>query len=127
VSGDLLAELLEMEHRFWQSSTDPAVYREHMADDGVMVFPYGVGVMDKDMVVYAIGANAEEWAAYDLLEPRAMPLGDDAALIVYKAVAERPDDEPFKAWVSSTYVRRDGRWMLACHQQTLAPAGAEGS
>ena len=52
-----------------------------------------------------------------------VPLGDDAAVISYKAVAERSDDAPFKAWVSSTYVKRDGKWLLAFHQQTLAATG----
>lgn len=120
MSDTLTAELLEMEHRFWKGSTDPGTYREHMADDAVMVFPYGVGAMDKQMVVYTVGANPEEWASWDFAGVNVVPLGDDAAVITYRVHAERADAAPFEAFVSSAYVRRDGHWVLAFHQQTPA-------
>ena len=123
MTDDLTAELLALENAFWEGATDADLYREAVADDAVFVFPYGVGAMDKQMVIYAIGANDEDWLSHELTSVQVVPLGDDAAVIAYKAEAERPDDEPFKAWVSSTYVRRDGRWLLAFHQQTLASTG----
>ena len=126
MSDALTDELLQMEHRFWESSTDPDVYREHLADDGVMVFPYGVGAMDKQMVLYAVSANAERWETHDLTSVRVVPLGDDAAVISYLARAERGDGAPFEAWVSSIYARRSGRWVLVLHQQTLAAVTASG-
>lgn len=123
MTDDLTAELLEMEHRFWAAATDPDFYREHVADDAVMVFPYGVGAMDKDMVIYAVTASTEEWASHELEEVRVVPIGDDAAVITYQASADGAADRRFEAFVSSIYVRREGRWMLVFHQQTLASAG----
>jgi hypothetical protein len=123
VTGDLAAELLAMEHGFWGAVTDPAFYEENTSDDAVFVFPYGVGIMDKRMTVYAIRMNGEEWIAHEFTDVQVVPLGDEAAVITYQAVAERSDDDPFKAFVSSTYVRRDDRWLLAFHQQTLASIG----
>lgn len=121
--SDLTAKLEQLERGFWDSSTDTAFYGDHMADDAVMVFPYGVGAMDKQEVLYAIGANREEWSSYELSNVQVVELGEGAAVITYKVVAERTDADPFKAYVSSTYVRRDGVWILAFHQQTLASTG----
>jgi hypothetical protein len=39
-------------------------------------------------------------------------------VLVYSVVAQREGLEPYSAVVSSTYVRRDGEWKLAFHQQT---------
>ena len=123
MSDDLNAELLALEHRFWEASTDADFYREHLADEVLLVFPYGVGAMDKEMTVYTINASSEGWISHEFEEVQVVPIGDDAAVITYKGIGERPDDEPFKAYVSSTYLRRDGRWLLIFHQQTLASTG----
>jgi len=106
----LSAELTDMEHRFWDSATDPDFYREHLADEAVLVFHYGVGAMDKQMVIYAIKATAEAWISHEFEAVRVVPIGDDAAVITYKASGERAGDAPFRAFVSSAYVRRNGRW-----------------
>lgn len=123
MTDDLTAALLAMEHGFWGAATDPDFYRDNMADEAVMVFPYGVGPMDKAMVIYAIGVSDEEWVSYDISGVRVVPISDDAGVITYKVAAERTDGAPFKAFIASTYVRRDGRWLLMFHQQTLASTG----
>jgi len=123
VRDDLNAELLALEHRFWEASTDVDFYREHLADEAVLVFPYGVGALDKGMIAYTINASSEEWISHEFEEVQVVPIGDDAAVITYKAIGERPDDEPFEAYISSTYIRRNGRWLLVFHQQTLASTG----
>jgi hypothetical protein len=123
VTDDLTSELLQMEHRFWEAATDPEFFGEHLADEAVMVFPYGVGAMDKAMVLYTIRANVEKWASFELTEVQLVPIGGDAAVIAYKVTAGRSEDDPFKAFISSTYLRRDGRWLLVFHQQTLASTG----
>ena len=123
MTDDLTSELLQMEQRFWEAATDPEFYRENVADEAVLVFPYGVGAMDKSMVLYTIGANSEEWVSHEFDKVQVVSLGDDAAVISYKVAAGRSGEDPFKAFISSTYVRRDGRWLLAFHQQTLASTG----
>ena len=123
MTDDLTTELLALEHGFWEAATDTDFHREHVADEAVMVFPYGVGAMDKEMVVYTINANTAVWLSHEFEDVQVVPIGDEAAVITYKAIGERADDEPFKAFISSTYVRRDGRWLLLFHQQTLASTG----
>ncbi len=123
MTDDLTNELMALERGFWEAATDRDFFREHLADEAVMVFPYGVGAMDKAMVLYTIRADVEAWTSLEFTEEQVVRLGDDAAVITYKVAAGRSDDEPFKAFISSTYVRRDGNWLLAFHQQTLASTG----
>jgi hypothetical protein len=42
----------------------------------------------------------------------------DVALLTYRASAVRGGEERYRALVSSAYVKRDGAWKLAFHQQT---------
>jgi hypothetical protein len=56
---------------------------------------------------------------------RVIRLTDDAAIVTYKASAQREGQgSEYVALVSSAYVSRDGTWKLAFHQQT--PAADEG-
>ncbi len=45
---------------------------------------------------------------------------DQAAAVVYRVVAHHGGAEPYRALISSTYVRADGAWRLVLHQQTPA-------
>ena len=110
--------LLALEEEGWNALSGPngaAYYREHMAGDGLMVFP-GM-VLDKEATVQAI-AQAEPWSWFRIEEPRAVLLGQDAGVLTYRAAARRSGGPVYRALMSSVYVRRGGVWLLALHQQT---------
>ena len=120
MAEDLETQLLEMEHAFWEASISTDFYEEHVTDDAVLVFPYGVGAMDKEMTIYAVNSNEGHWESHEFKNVKVVPLGEDAGLITYRAKGIRVGDEgAFKAQISSVYVRRDGAWKLVFHQQTL--------
>ena len=120
MAEDLETQLLEMEHAFWEASTSTDFYEEHVADDAVLVFPYGVGAMDKEMTIYAVNSNEGHWESHEFEDVKVVPFCEDAGLITYRAKAIRVGDEgAFKVQVSSAYMRRDGAWKLVFHQQTL--------
>ncbi|HSJ83788.1 MAG TPA: nuclear transport factor 2 family protein [Acidimicrobiia bacterium] len=113
---DLRHELIALERSFWESAGDPQFYRENFADDGVMAF--NIGTMGKDEVVASM-QGAPEWANYTIDEPVLVQLGPDAASLTYTTVAQPPGNgDVYRAALTSVYVRRDGRWLLAVHQQT---------
>ncbi|WP_319430863.1 nuclear transport factor 2 family protein [Mycobacterium sp. RTGN5] len=118
--SQLLGELLTIEHEGWQSLCECAgdrFYGDVMTDDAVMVLANGA-VMDKAAVTAALG-QSPPWKRFDLSEPRVIPVGPDAAALVYIGTAERDGaDEPFVGAMSSVYQRVDGRWRLALYQQT---------
>ena len=117
----LIDTLLELEDEGWRAlsaSTGAAFYGDAMADDGLMVLP-GM-VLTKDEVVRSIG-DAPPWSWFRLEEPRLVPLTDDSAVLAYRAVAQRTGAAEYRALMATTYVRREGRWLVALHQQTPLP------
>lgn len=111
-----LEELVALEREFWEAAGRPEFYEENFADDGVMAF--SIGVMGKDAVVESM-VGASEWASFTIDDPRLVELGEDAAALVYTTVAYAVgESDPYRAALTSVYVRRGGRWSLAVHQQT---------
>jgi hypothetical protein len=51
-------------------------------------------------------------------DPRVVALNQDSGVVVYAVVAQREGEDPYSAVISSTFVREDGAWRLAFHQQT---------
>lgn len=118
-----LDELIDLERRGWESLCDRTgadFYGRIMTDDGVMVLANGA-VLDRDAVAASLN-DAPPWARFDLEGERLVTLGADAASLVYLGTAHRDgDEEPFRAAMSSTYVRDGGSWRLALYQQTPLP------
>lgn len=108
-------ELLAIEERLWTAGAE--AYRDTLIAEALLVVPYQV--LDKDSTVTAIGA-APRWDDVRFEEPRVVPLGSDSAIVAYRAVGTR-GETVYSALVSSTYVRRQGSWLLAFHHQTPLP------
>ncbi|SDS03277.1 protein of unknown function [Brevibacterium sandarakinum] len=116
-------ELLDLEHQGWQSLCNGSgsdFYGHLMTDDGVMVLAHGQ-VFSRQDVVDSL-SEAPPWRTYEIDEERLIPLGDSAAVLVYRGKAYREDSSPaFIGWMASTYVRGDDGWALASYQQTPVP------
>ena len=65
-------------------------------------------------------ASATPWSRYALSDARVLRLGADVATVIYRIRAQREGQPEFVAVCTSAYVRRDGRWKLALHQQSPA-------
>ena len=111
--------LLALEHEGWDALCEQrggSFYGELMTDDGLMVLVNGY-VLDRDAVVASLN-DSPAWDSYEISEPRLVPLGEDAAVLVYRARAQRGSDAPFEAIMSSIYRLVDGEARLALYQQT---------
>ncbi len=113
-------ELLDLEREGWDAlSTDgeaaTAYYDRVLAGDVLMLLPGGMVIDDRDTVVESMKGAA--WQSYEMTDEHVVPLGEDAAVVGYRATATR-DDQPYTALFNSTYVRSGGEWKLAVHQQT---------
>ena len=107
-------ELWTREKAFWLGGAE--IYRQHVVDDAALVFP-GM-VLTKAQVIESI-ANGPRWTAVTFTEQRLVPLTPDAVALVYHGSGHRERQAtPYSALVSSVYVRRDGEWKLALHQQS---------
>jgi hypothetical protein len=117
------SELTDLEHKGWQALSGDAgaeFYDAFLTDDAIMVVP--VGVMDRDACIAAFAAAAP-WSRFELADMRVLPLGEEAATVVYRATAQREGHPEYTALMSTSYVRRDGEWLIAFHQQT--PVGGD--
>jgi uncharacterized protein (TIGR02246 family) len=114
-------EVEDLERSGWDALSGPTgadFYDDLMTGDGLMVFS-GL-ILDKQGALRAIAA-ARPWSRHALDDVRV--IGDDrTAVIAYHAVAQRTGEEEYRARMSSTYVRRAGRWRLLLHQQSPDPA-----
>ena len=121
---ELEKQLLDIERKLW--TNDPTFYKSHLIDESLLVFPE-TGVVTKSIAVDAIfaeNAQGRKWAEVQFDDVRRLQLADDAALLTYR-VTDRWEHEEAKslALASSVYVKRDGAWKLAFHQQTPLDAG----
>jgi hypothetical protein len=116
-------EVLDLERRGWEAlCTDAdharAFYDEVLADEVTMLLPGGLRLGDREQILEAMGGPPWNW--HELDDEAVIPLGDDAASVAYRVRAQREDQEVYTALMASTYVRFDGNWRLALHQQTPA-------
>lgn len=126
MDSSTLTELLAIEHDGWRSlcdGTGDRFYADLMTEDGVMVLAHGQ-TMDRSEVAVSL-AQAPPWHTYAITQERLIPLGSDAAVLLYSATATRGDEPPFTALMTSVYVRRGAGWALACYQQTPVPPTQE--
>ncbi len=107
------AALVEVERAFWERG-DPAMYEEGFAEDGRCVF--GFGVLDKATTVASMEGGAG-WSDVVFDEVEVLHLHPQVRALVYLGEGTRSDGERYRSRVSSTYVERDGVWLLALHHQ----------
>jgi hypothetical protein len=113
-------ELIDLEHEGWRAlSTDGATaaafYDRLLADRVLVVLPGGRVIDDRDEMVDAM--RGPPWDRYELSRPKVLPIASDVATVAYEARAQRGRDT-YAAWFTSIYVRENGVWKLAVHQQT---------
>ena len=83
----------------------------------MVVFTEMAGLKTREEVASMI-SEPQRWKDLKLADKQVMNLANDAALLSYRASARRADGEPYEALVSSAYVKENGRWKMAFHQQT---------
>jgi hypothetical protein len=108
-------DLLRLEKGFWTEGGD--YYRTHVDEECLLAFTEMAGVHSNEEIA-GMNPGANNWRDIDLDEKGCVQLLDDAAVITYEVNATRSNGEPYKALVSTGYVKRDGEWKMAFHQQT---------
>jgi uncharacterized protein (TIGR02246 family) len=114
-------ELLKIEKEGWHAlSTNGDVaktfYRSLLCEDAMMVFPGGMVLVGKEKILESFAT--QPWDTFQIENAQVLELSETASILVYQVTARRGKSEPYEALISSTYVYRDGSWMLAHHQQT---------
>jgi len=119
---NLLKTLVSLEEQGWQAlsqGTGADFYRRNLADHALMVFPFGV--LAREQSIETMKA-APPWASFRIEDPRVVGLTDDSAILTYRATAQRAGQEPYSALLTTVFVKQDGTWRTAFHQQTPVSA-----
>lgn len=108
-------EVIRLERRFWDESTNPAFFQQTVGDDTVMVFEPR-GIIGKPQAVEMSG-RAAKWKDVELTEVVARELAPNCVALTYRGAGRRlGEQEVYRARISSVYVHRQGRWQLGFTQ-----------
>jgi hypothetical protein len=113
-------EVVALEKQFWYAAGDADFYRDNLTETAIMVFPSPYGIMDRDRTIAAVEA-AQPWVSLEMTEVQFVPLTETSALVAYRASARRADGPAYNTFAASAYVKEQGAWKLAVHQQTPIP------
>jgi uncharacterized protein (TIGR02246 family) len=112
-------ELMSIERTLW--TTDAAIYEATYLPDAVLIFPV-VGKIGRASAVAAIreeNAANRRWAEVNFAGVSVLLVAPDVALLSYEATARWNYEEvATKALCATVYVKRNGAWRVALHQQT---------
>jgi hypothetical protein len=123
-SGDSLEQALESaERRSWIAwqKRDGSYFQNFLADDHVEVGTAGLAT--KAQVVAFVGSPVCVVKSYAVDYFRITRFNENTALLTYRAEQNTMcgnTQAPSPAWVSSMFVRRNGRWVNALYQQIRA-------
>jgi Domain of unknown function (DUF4440) len=117
-------ELVNLERQYWQAMKDgDGAACGRLSDDPCVVTgSSGAAQLDRAALVKMMGAGTWKLNAFELSKPIVRVLTDDVAVVAYKVHEELTVDGKavaFDAADSSTWVRRDGKWVCALHTEAL--------
>jgi hypothetical protein len=120
------AELLDLEKRFWQALKDRDVDAATRLTDYpcIVTGAQGVGSIDQKTFTAMLKAAPYTLNRFQIKGGAVVRLvRDDVAIVAYQVHEELTvDGKPvtLDAADSSTWVRRDGRWLCVSHTESIA-------
>lgn len=124
--GTLEQELLNLEKRYWQAikDRDGETARRLTDESCIVTGAQGVGRIDRATVAGMVVNSPYRLNDFEFKDDAQVRLlADDVAIVAYRVHEELTvDGKPVALDVadSSTWVRRDGRWVCALHTEALA-------
>jgi len=117
----LEATLTAVERQSWVAwqAHDGKFFQNFLSDDHVEVGTNGIA-SKADVVAY-VGGGACVVTSYSVDHFRATRFDENTALLTYRAEQQTTcgtEKVPSPTWVSSLFVRRNGKWVNALYQHT---------
>ena len=123
--GPTEKELFAFEQQYWEAiKNGDAALSARLSDDPCIVAgAQGVGRIDRATLEKMFAGATWKLTAFELSSPIVKLLTDDVAVVAYKVREElMVDGKPLTLDASdtSTWVRRNGRWVCAVHTEAVA-------
>src|SRR5215475_3186885 len=121
----LLATLMKLEVESWQFLKDKNVdgAKDYLADDATLIFGDGTRYSKADYLKVMPDFRLDSVTIEPNAELRIW--SPDVATLLYRVTYASALKEAkavtMKAWASSTYVRRGGKWLSVLYQETPLP------
>jgi uncharacterized protein (TIGR02246 family) len=117
------AQIVALEKRAFEAwkKKDREFFEDHMSEAGQYLDLNGVG--GKGQYVKAIIDNNCTVSNYSLDNTKVTMLSKDVALLTYRYAHDvvcGGNREASPLWASTVYVKRDGKWLIAFHQEIPA-------
>lgn len=119
-------ELVELERQYWQAIKEKDIDAAMRLTDDPCIITGSQGIARVDRQTFERMMQAASWTlnSFELSdEVQVRLLRDDVAIVAYKVREELTvEGKPvtMEAADSSTWVRRDGRWVCALHTEAIA-------
>jgi hypothetical protein len=126
MSSMIERQLVELERRYWQALKDKDVEAAIDLTDDPCIVAGAQGVGSIDHATYMAMMENASWTIVDFEirdDVQVRLLNDECAIVAYTVHEELTvDGAPVSidAADTSTWVRRDGRWLCALHTESLA-------
>ena len=119
------AELLGLEKRYWQAIKDKDIDGAKRLTDFpcIVTGSKGVGSIDENTFGTMMKSANYTLNHFEVKSEHVRMLRDDVAVVAYQVREELTvdgKDVTVDAADSSTWVRRDGRWVCAAHTESIA-------
>jgi len=121
----ITSELIALERQYWQAIKDGDFEKIGQLTDDPCIVTGAQGLAQVDRPTLERMLVNAPWTlhSFELSDERALMLSEDVGVLAYK-VRERltVDGQPLtlEANDSSTWVRRDGRWLCALHTEAIS-------
>jgi hypothetical protein len=118
-------ELIRLERRYWQALKDAdAKAATELSDDPCVVAgAQGAARVDRATLAKMLAGASWKLESFELTRVDARVLSEDVGVVAYQVREELTVDGArlsFDAADTSTWVRRDGRWVCAVHTESIA-------
>jgi hypothetical protein len=125
VDDALKQQLVNLEKQSWEAwkKRDGTFYQDFLSDDHVEIGAGGTN--SKEEVVKFVGSPVCVVSSYSLDSFRVTIFDSNTAVVIYHAVQDTKCNGkvvPSPAWVSSFYIKRNGKWLNAVYQQSSSSA-----
>jgi ketosteroid isomerase-like protein len=119
-------ELLDLEKQYWQAIKDKDIDAAVRLTDEPSIVAGAQGVAQINREAFAAMMRGAKWTLHRFelgADAQVRLLKDDIAVVAYNVLEELTVEGKavtVKAADTSTWVRRDGRWLCAVHTESLA-------
>jgi uncharacterized protein (TIGR02246 family) len=119
---DAKSTVTAIEKSLWEAwkNKDSAPFQQHLADNTVSVSPHGVS-SGKQQVIQQMSAEPCDVREFSFSDWQVHEISDSTLIVTYKAKQDATcggTKIPADVVASSVYVKRDGKWLAASHQET---------